>query len=249
MPDPNIQVAQTQFWSLALQREVSRNTVGELSYSGAHGVHLYDIENINLLGAGQVYLGDPLTFAQSPDCPSPCLNRPNDQYSNINMRGSLGGSAYEALNVKFQTQDFHNTGLGVVANYTWSHSLDDISSTFSDSLQGGSGDIGSLGYTDVTNPGLDWGSSDFDVRNRFVLSPIWQTPWYKNESGLTGRVAGGWSLSGIFTVRTGIPFSIYDYTNDFNEYTVPRLTGTSHASANSSMLLNQDPMADVPVRS
>jgi hypothetical protein len=68
------------------------------------------------------------------------------------------------------------------------------------------------------------GSSDFDVRNRFVISPIWQTPWYKNGSSLAGRVAGGWSLSGIFTVRTGIPFSVYDYTNDFNEYTVPRLT-------------------------
>ena len=60
MPNPNIEVAQTQFWSLAVQRQVARNTVVELSYSGAHGVHLYDIENINLLGAGQAYLGDPL---------------------------------------------------------------------------------------------------------------------------------------------------------------------------------------------
>jgi hypothetical protein len=156
MPAPNINTAQTQFWSLALQREVARNTVVELGYSGAHGVHLYDIENINLLGGGQVYLGDPLTFPQSPDCPSPCLNRPNAQYSNINMRGSLGGSSYHALNIKLQTQNLHSTGLGIVANYTWAHSLDDISSTFSDSLQGGSGFIGSLGYTDFRNPGLDW---------------------------------------------------------------------------------------------
>ncbi len=225
MPAPNINTAQTQFWSLALQREVARNTVVELSYSGAHGVHLYDIENINLLGGGQVYLGDPLTFPQSPDCPSPCLNRPNAQYSNINMRGSLGGSSYEALNIKLQTQNLHNTGLGIVANYTWAHSLDDISSTFSDSLQGGSGFIGSLGYTDFRDPGLDWGSSDYDIRNRITVAPIWETPWFNhNGSELERQALGGWLVSGIITARNGIPFSVYDYTNDFNFYTIPRLS-------------------------
>ncbi len=225
MPDPNIHTAQTQFWSLAVQRSLMTNTVLELSYSGAHGAHLYDIENINLLGGGQVYLGDPLTFPQSPDCPSPCLNRPNDQYSNINMRGSLGGSSYHALNIKLETQNLHNTGLGIVANYTWSHSLDDISSTFSDSLQGGSGYIGSLGYTDFRNPGLDWGSSDYDIRNRVAIAPIWQTPWFNNHgSGLERQALGGWLISSIITARNGIPFSVYDYSNDFNDYTVPRLT-------------------------
>jgi hypothetical protein len=224
MPNPDIEVAQTQFWSLAVQRELARNTVLELGYSGAHGVHLYDIENINLLGAGQYYLGDPLTFSQSPDCPSPCLNRPNNQYSNINMRGSLGGSAYNALNVKLQTQNLHSTGLSLVANYTWSHSLDDLSSTFSDSLQGGSEYIGSLGYTDALDPKLDWGSSDYDVRNRFVVSPIWETPWFKNGKGFLHQAAGGWSLVGIITIRSGIPFTVFDYSNDYNFYTVPRLT-------------------------
>ncbi len=224
MPNPYIQVAQTQFWSLAVQRQVARNTVVEVSYSGAHGVHLYDIENINLLGAGQAYLGDPLTFPASPDCASPCFDRPNNQYSNINMRGSLGQSSYNAMNVKFQTQDPHNTGLSLVANYTYAHAIDDISSTFSDSLQGGSGDIGSLGYTDLLNPGLDLGNADYDVRNRFVLAPIWNTPWFNTTSDWKGQALGGWSISGIYTVRTGTPFSIYDYSNEFNFYTVPRLT-------------------------
>jgi hypothetical protein len=233
MPDPNIQVAQTQFWSLAVQREVTRNTVVELGYSGAHGVHLYDIENINLAGAGQAYLGDPLVTG--PACANTgftnyitnepaCFTRPTSQYSNINMRGSLGGSSYQAMNIKLQTQDLHGTGLGLVANYTWSHSLDNLSSTFGDSLQGGSGDIGSLGYTDLLNPGLDWGSSDFDVRNRIAIAPIWQTPWFKNGTGLERQALGGWMLSGIVTARGGIPFSVYDYSNDENFYTVPRLT-------------------------
>jgi hypothetical protein len=231
MPDPNIEVAQTQFWSLAIEHELTRNTVAEISYSGAKGTHLYDIENINLLGSGQFYLGDPLTFPQSPDCPSPCLNRANDQYSNINMRGSLGSSAYDGLNIKIQTQNLHNSGLSLIANYTWAHSLDDLSSTFSDSLQGGSGYIGSLGYTDALDPRLDWGSSDYDVRNRLTFSPIWETPWYKSSGGMARQALGGWMVSGILTVRSGTPFSVFDYSNDLNDYTVPRLTPSTSISS------------------
>jgi hypothetical protein len=234
MPDPNIRTAQTQFWSLDLQRELARNTIIDIGYSGAHGVHLYDVQNINQEGAGQFYLGDPSPYSYPgfPDCgfgppvqpgTAPCLTRPNQQYANINMRGSLGLSSYNGLNVRLQTQNIHNTGLSLVANYTWSHSLDDISSTFSDSLQGGSEDIGSFGYTNLLDPKLDWGSSDYDVRNRVVVSPIWATPWFKSKRGL-GEVLGGWTLSGIFTARTGTPFSVFDYTDDAFDYTVPRET-------------------------
>ncbi len=233
MPAPNINVAQTQFWSGAFQRELTRNTMLELSYSGARGNHLYDIENINLPGAGQFYLGDPLVTGaacagtgyenEATGVPE-CLTRPNNQYSNINMRGSLGTSEYNALNVKLQTANLHNTGLSLVANYTYAHSLDDLSSTFSDNLQGGSGYIGDLGYTDAFDPKLDWGNSDYDIRNRFVVSPIWQTPWFKSGKGFGRQALGGWTVSGIITARGGVPFSVFDYNNDENFYTVPRLT-------------------------
>jgi Carboxypeptidase regulatory-like domain len=247
--DPNIRVAQTQFWSLSLQREVAKNTIVDLGYSGAHGVHLYDLNNVNLQGAGQEYLGDPAvdstdvnpgSMTCNPGNVSPtgvCLTRPNSQYTSNNMRGSAGSSSYNSFNFKFQTQNLHHTGLSLVANYTWSHSLDDISSTFSDSLQGGSGNgYGTLGYTLLTDPKLDWGNSDFDVRNRLIVSPIWETPWFKSGKGL-GEALGGWSLVGVFTARTGIPFTAYNLENDFNFYTFPRLTPATpitdyHVSSN-----------------
>jgi hypothetical protein len=235
MPDPNIKTAQTQFWSLALQRQVLRNSVVELSYSGAKGTHLYDIENINQVGGGQYYLGDPLVTGAAcantgytkadgtPICPS----RPNQQYAAINMRGSLGSSSYNSFNVKFQTQNLHNTGLTLITNYTWSHSFDDLSTTFGSDTQGGSGYIGSLGYTDFTQPGLDWGTSDFNVGNRIVVSPIWETPWFKTGNLLAREALGGWTISGIITARTGTPFSVFDESNLLIGYTIPRLTPAS----------------------
>ena len=227
-----INVAQTQFWSLALQRQVATNAIVELSYSGAHGVHLYDLNNINLPGEGQVYLGDPLItgaacantgFVNTATGVPECLTRPNQQYSNINLRGGYGSSSYSALNLKFQAQNLHNTGLTLVTNYTWSHSLDDLSDTFSDGLQGLSDGIGEFGYLDILHPKLDWGSSDYDVRNRIVVSPIWQTPWFKSGRGVETQVLGGWTVADIFTARSGVPFSVFDYTYDENFYTVPRL--------------------------
>lgn len=115
---------------------------------------------------------------------------------------------YNALNVRLQNSNFHNSGLSVTANYTFAHS-DDLSSTFSDSTGGGSSGIGNLGYLSPTNPRLDWGSSDFDIRHRFVVLPIREIPWLKNGRDWKHQVAGGWTLVGVFTVRTGVPFSIF----------------------------------------
>jgi len=244
----NIDVAQTQFWSLALQRQVAANALVEVSYSGARGLHLYDLNNINLIGAAQEYLGAPLVTTTyiaaaptSPQCPYPdpgataaaqaagtigpndsingCYTRPNSQYAAINQRGSFGDSRYDALNVKFQTQNLHHTGLTLITNYTYSHSLDDLSTTFSDDLT-----QGSLGFTNILDPHLDWGNSDFDVRHRIVISPIWETPWFKTGNGFEREALGGWTIASVFTAHTGIPFSIYDESYLVNFYTIPRLT-------------------------
>jgi len=221
----NIRTAQTQFVSLALERQVMRRSILALEYSGAHGIHLYDIAAFNQLGGGQVYLGDPLPGTPLPGGKTQALTRANQQYSGINTRGSNGASHYGALNVRFQTQNLHNTGVTLVANYTWSHATDDLSSTFSDGTGGASNGIGNLGYLDPRNPRLDWGSADFDIRHRVTLSPVWTTPWFKSGRGWEGHALGGYTIAGIFTARTGTPFSIFDSTNSLNGpsgYGIPR---------------------------
>ena len=210
--DQNIRTAQTQFWSAAVDQQLAANTVVSFQYVAARGVHLYDIKNYNERGVGNIQLGDPFTPAGTTGFH---YSRPNNEYSSINNRGSNGDSYYEALNVQFQSTNFHRTGLSLVANYTWGKSIDDVSSTFSESNSASNG-VGNLGYLNPYNPGLDRGLSDFDIRNRFVLAPIWDTPWFKNQHTLKGETLGGYNVSGIYTVRTGTPFTFSDSTNSLN---------------------------------
>jgi hypothetical protein len=210
--DQNIRTAQTQFWDAAIDRQLARNTLISLQYAGARGLHLYDIKNINTQGSGNVLLGDPLTVGGNT-----ALTRLNNQYSNINNRGSNGDSYYQSINVQFQTTNYRNTGLSLVANYTYSHSLDDLSTTFSET-----NNAFGLGYLQPFNPGFDRGNSDLDLRQRLVIAPLYRTPKIGNR--LMNETVGGWQVTGIYTVRTGAPFSYFDSTNNNSGYQVARYT-------------------------
>jgi outer membrane receptor protein involved in Fe transport len=234
----DIQVAQTQFWGVSLERRLGSKALVAIEYSGAHGLHLYDLTNVNEIGDGQLYLGQPLVTSDpnNPACTpaKPCLTRANDQFTSINNRGTRAFSHYNAVNVKFQTQEVGRSGLTLQTNYTYAHSLDNLSSTFSENSTGSNG-VGNLGYTNPADVWLDYGSSDFDIRHRLALSATWQEPFFKNGKGFARQAAGGWSISPIFTVRTGTPFSMADSTNSLNAqtgpYGIPRYVPTSPISS------------------
>jgi hypothetical protein len=206
--DENIRTAQTQFWNLAVERQLTHDSVVGVDYLGARGIHLYDIKNINGRGSGNYLGGD--------DYATSGLTRLNSTYTNINSRGSNADSYYHALNVRFATRNIHQTGLSVTANYTFGHGIDDLSSTFSDSSVAGGGY--NLGYTNPFDPSYDRGASDLDIRQRFVLAPIYETPWFKGRRNLAGEALGGWIVTGIYTVRSGSPFTFYDSTNNAGDY-------------------------------
>ena len=211
--DPHIRNAQTQFYSMTLEHQVVINAVVSVGYIGSRGRRLYDIKNYNMQGAGNVYLGDPIP-ATTPKGVNG-YSRLNNQFSNINDRGSNGDSHYNGLNVGLQASDLQHSGLSITANYTYAHSQDDISSTFSESNSASNG-VGNLGYLNPFNPSLDYGASDFDTRHRFVLAPIYQTHWYHNSRSLVGRLLGGYQVAGIYTVRSGTPFTFSDSSNSLN---------------------------------
>lgn len=219
--DEHIQTAQAQFWSAAVEHELLRNTVASMEYGGARGTHLYDIRDINGVGLGNLFLGDSVNASPANPCRSNqwqqnpgtysafCkLTRLNGQYTGINNRGSNGDSYYEALNLHFQTTNIARTGFSAVANYTLAHSIDDLSTAFSES-----NNTVNTGYTQPFNPGYDRGNSDSDVRHRFVIAPIYALSWSKKDHPVASRVLGNWQFSGIYTVRSGSAFNYFDGSN------------------------------------
>jgi len=220
--NPDINTAYAETWNVGLQRQLNKSNVLSLEYAGSHGVHLYDISNINPAaggnpdgcGSGGTYLGD-----------TRCANRLNLQYSNINFRSDEGYNHYDALIVKLNSTNWANKGLNFQLNYTWSHALDNLSSSFSEIYGGLSGDY-YLGYIDPFNPSVGYGNSDYDVRQRLVLSGTWDLPWLKNYSnGFIRNAFGGWGLGSIVKVRSGAPYSIFDCSN-FNGTSCPLFSGS-----------------------
>lgn len=220
----NLHDAYAETWDLDVDRKVGKGLLA-VSYSGSHGIHLYDIANLNPFQGGGIFLGD-----------ANFNNRLNLQYSNINFRGDQAYSHYDALNVKYVVTNLHNTGVSLTGNYTYSHSLDNLSSTFSD---GSPGDY-QLGYIDAFNPTLNYGNSDFDIRHRLTLSTIYDEPYFKNSDNKLMRYAlGGWGFGSILSIRSGSPFSIYDCTNAITgcplyipDTTIPRTGSSTSVGAN-----------------
>jgi hypothetical protein len=66
----------------------------------------------------------------------------------------------------------------------------------------------------VTNFGADYANASFDLRQRFVLSTIYELPFGrgrqfgKNWNRVSNALLGGWQLNGILTLQTGQPFTL-----------------------------------------
>ena len=94
------------------------------------------------------------------------------------------------------------------SSYTFSKSVDttQASTFFSDATNGTTSALPEF------VPGYNKGPSEFDVRHNWVLNFIWALPG-RDLSGPTGAVLGGWNLSGIWTMRSGNPLTVFVNTN------------------------------------
>ncbi len=206
--DPRIKPAYAQFYTLALEHQLAGNLTVGAAFSGSRGIHNYSIANYNRSYYGRVYEGDAARYVPSG---ATSTNRLNPQYSSINVRGADGDSYYSGLNTFARASNLFASGLTFTANYTYSHSTDNTSSTFTDGQS--NADVGGVAYFDPFNHAVDHGNSDFDAKHRISTSVVYELPFrgssFKNQA-LWQRLAGGWEFGGIFQASTGTPFTVYD---------------------------------------
>ena len=208
--DPRIKPAYNQFYSLAIERQVNQTVSAGASFTGERGIHNYSIANYNRSYYGQVYENDAALYVKGVGSPSNLTNtnRLNPQFTSINVRGADGDSYYDGINFFVRGNNLLHQGLTFTTNYTYAHSTDNTSSTFTDGQA--NGDVGGVAYFDPYNHAIDHGNSDFDVKHRVSISTIWAIPYADHLTGVSRAVLSGWQFGGIFSAATGTPFTMCD---------------------------------------
>jgi len=181
--DPTFKVPKYANYSLSLQRELLPSTVLEMAYVGNEARHL--------LGAFDANSPTVAAVTANPTTQTNALRRYLG-YAGITERGPIFTNNYNALQVSL---NHHSHGLQVGVAYTWSKDLTTQST-----------DRGSLS-TYQYDFNLDYGPSSYNQPQTFTASYVYELPWYRNQVGGIGKIAGGWQVSGITQFLSGQSFN------------------------------------------
>jgi len=129
---------------------------------------------------------------------SPNAFRPYPGYGSIGRKDETASSNYNAFQLGVRRS---LGGLQLNLAYTWSHSIDDSSSANDAGL------INSYALETFR------ASSNFDQRHTISLAYVYDLPFFKEGSGLTRKLLGGWQWSGITLLQSGTPFTVYNGGN------------------------------------
>jgi hypothetical protein len=180
--DPALRLPYTYQFNVALQQAIGRQQSFTLSYVGAVGRDLIGEVTLFPIGVGPFIVPVSPTF-----------------HSAMIVYGNYATSDYHALQAQFQRHfDKH---LGASAAYTWSHSIDDASE-FNAGTQGGASFPLSVNRS----------SSDFDVRQTFTASLVYDLPT-PSKTGIARGILGRWSITPIYHFQTALPVNVVASTN------------------------------------
>src|SRR5581483_10661855 len=198
-------------YNLTLERELPGQVILSIGYVGANGRKLIISKGLQAATPQGIAtcLATPACAGNPSAAPG---NFPSMYPLDPNVWGipgfqyNGGESNFNSLQV---TVDKHLThGLTLRGTYAYAHSLDTTSS-FEDLSFNLAGNVDPYG-----NLRRDYGDSAFDVRHRGVISWVYEIPSLsKVVSGLPDRIFGGWRISGINSLQTGIPVFFQDARN------------------------------------
>jgi len=214
-PNQTFKPQQTQTYSLTLEREIVPGGVFSLAYVGSHTDDYtlgYDhdwplpvatpTQASCALSPGETF-NQPGGFLFDPcintGATSPTYTRPIPMYNGISGQGQSAAAwpamaSYNSLQAGYRWVT--HKGLTLTLAYTWQHSL--------------TNDIGPQDpYLDFAHPRLDYGQPGFGQHHVFNSSYIWHMPFMKGRHDFAGKALGDWTFSGITTVVSGTPSSIY----------------------------------------
>ena len=178
----------TMHWNLNLEQELPWSTTLQLGYVGERGTHLYANTNLNPY-VNDYFEGDRVIPTRGA----------------IVVRDNSDDSEYTGLWSELDHKFNHNFLFR--ASYTLGRSFDDGSEVFTTGANQSSYQFSQYPTRRGTT---DWGPSEYDHRQRLVLSYIWTPGTWHTEGGMkvVGNIVNHWAIAGVTQFQTGSPENV-----------------------------------------
>jgi outer membrane receptor protein involved in Fe transport len=182
----SLRTGYSEQYSFAVQRELPAGMLFEAAYVGSQAHKLPYVYNLN---------------------PNPIkgLSRNNPALGDLSLITGSGNMVYHSGQFKLERRFGKN--LFFLTSYTWSKSIDNVSSTNFDSGVSG-------GVQNIYDPRQNRGVSDWDVPHRLAFSYIYDLPYGKGRrfgaqaNPVLRALAGDWQMTGIFLASSGVPGTV-----------------------------------------
>jgi hypothetical protein len=173
-------------WNVAVQQALPGNMSLQLAYVANHGVNMggnVDINNPSTYGGGATSKPENIAFGRTAS-------------TQQIFRGF--SSNYQSLQAQLNKR-FSN-GLAFTSAFTWGKGLNYMD-----------GDDGGIKF--FINQRRNYAPADYDRTLNYEQSFTYELPFGRGHSRLNTGIAavalGGWKLSGIISVVSGTPFTVY----------------------------------------
>lgn len=201
-PDPNFRTPYTMAMNFGFQQVIGPSAL-EVNYVGRLGRHLalgYDLNPAIYDCSGYYFQLNPAVYCAGASASNSSYIQ-RMKYPNFNYGGTgvldymtVGHSSYQAGQLIYRMRA--RRGLTLLASYTYSRSIDNSSNGTS-----------IANATDQPSLSVHNAPSDFNATQVLNLGWSLHFPRFHGHSALARAALNGWGFSGIYTARTGNPFS------------------------------------------
>ncbi len=208
LPTRKMDTPYAQHFHVTIERELFKETLFSIGFSGSRGVHLtrFRMPNGGIAGQPKFSIDLPLTADYGITILDAATVAPTRPQVGLGAYLQFENSSHSSFNsLQASAQRRLTNGLNFTASYVWAHATDDVSDVF-----------GGIGFSPFAqsdgNLAAEHASANFDVRHRLTGSLVWDLPWQQSNV-----ILGGWRLSGILIAQTGQPYTVnssIDVNND-----------------------------------